>query len=174
MKKIYDNVSIAALSLLFFLTNLSYVYSQTQECVNNTDCNNGSCVNGTCVCNKGFITFAQVVCNYEQKEKKIAFLFSLLIGFSGAEWIYLACNNMVFIYIGAAKLLLSILALVMPLSVCLLVINGSNCGKNCFGILLIIIGVFAAFANSAWVIFDFIRIMTDNFKDGNNVSLKPW
>ena len=87
MKKIYDNVSIAALSLLFFLTNLSYVYSQTQECVNNTDCNNGSCVNGTCVCNKGFITFAQVVCNYEQKEKKIAFLFSLLIGFSGAEWI---------------------------------------------------------------------------------------
>ena len=60
----------------------------SQSCTTDSNCNNGICTkNSTCVCNPGFFSFgSNGTCNYEQKNKLTAFLLSILIGTTGADW----------------------------------------------------------------------------------------
>jgi len=62
-------------------------------CLTDANCNKGRCVNLLCECTAGFVDYGGVSCNYQQKEKLTAFLLSILIGSTGADWFYLAQGN---------------------------------------------------------------------------------
>ena len=68
-------------------------------------CNNGVCKNHTCICNKGFLTVGVNWCSYKQRNKLTAFLLSILIGVTGADWFYLANGSVGYIVAGVFKLL---------------------------------------------------------------------
>ena len=69
-------------------------FTLTTSCTMNSDCNNGICQEALCLCNKGFVSYGtNQTCNYQQKEKLTAFILSLLIGSTGADWFYLARGN---------------------------------------------------------------------------------
>ena len=58
---------------------------------NGTDpCGNGKCSNGSCACSTGFISRGTEACNYKQRDKTTAFLLSMFLGWTGADWYYLA------------------------------------------------------------------------------------
>ncbi len=53
-------------------------------------CGNGNCRNGSCACSIGFISRGTEACNYKQRDKTTAFLLSMFLGWTGADWYYLA------------------------------------------------------------------------------------
>ena len=76
-------------------------------CTTDADCDNGKCdtASSKCQCTKGYATFNNVSCNYEQKSKLTAFLVSFLAGGIGVDWFYLANGNGGYIAAGVFKLL---------------------------------------------------------------------
>ena len=69
------------------LSQLSFVLSLA-ECRNYDTCINGKCKNGTCQCIQGYTTVSEIWCDYQQKDKAIAFVFSIFFGIIGADWFY--------------------------------------------------------------------------------------
>ena len=79
---------------------------------------------GSCKCNKGYLTYEGYVqygrkvnfnennCKYKQKQKLTAFLLSIVIGPTGADWYYLNAGNPVYVIIGVVKCLMSIIGVV--------------------------------------------------------------
>ena len=87
--KSYACLQIAGLVLLGLIANSS----AGGACLTDDNCNKGRCVNLLCECTAGFVDYGGVSCNYQQKEKLTAFLLSILIGSTGADWFYLAQGN---------------------------------------------------------------------------------
>ena len=94
------------LIIFVILIHLSYVFNL--KCTNDTVCNNGVCTSGNCTCNAGYADFKDGTCNYQKKEKLTAFLFSILIGATGADWFYLSSGSGNYIAAGIFKLLTGI------------------------------------------------------------------
>lgn len=172
-------------SLTFFLTTTLAVIClagiANGICNQNTDCNKGECLNSTCICFKGYVTFGNQQCGYKQKEKLTAFLLSFFIGNLGADWFYLASGDGGYIAAGIIKLLIG---LFFSFGCCLLCCAGifasvrekasSKAFGFCCGIfIMILIGLCVA-TSTIWYFVDWIRILTNSFKDGNGVSLKDW
>ena len=67
-------------NLYFIIFSILCCLSYALACTTDSNCNNGKCKENMCVCDKGFITFQNVTCNYQQKEKLTAFLLSFLAG----------------------------------------------------------------------------------------------
>lgn len=95
-------------NFLLFLFCVFLCCSAEFLCLSRTDCNHhGECNENRsdCICEAGYVTFkSDDKCNYEQKNRIIAFILHLLMFFIGAgEWylgnIYLACIPIVLLFI---------------------------------------------------------------------------
>lgn len=140
----------------------------SQTCEYDSDCNHGSCgtytsrqfPNGTrvCKCDHGWTIQNSAICDYHQKDKITAFCLSLFIGYFGADWFYLADGDALYNFLGCLKFIVG--------PVILALIFGPCSPKAASGI----IGLW-------WIIFwlvDWIRILTDDFKDGHGVDISSW
>jgi hypothetical protein len=119
------------------------------ECNSDTaDCGNGSCLAGYfnktigyCHCDSKYVNVNigtnVVPCSYKRKGKLETFLISFFVGYLGADWFYLARDDVGYNVAGAFKL-----------------ITLGGCG--------------------IWWLVDWIRILADDFNDGNGVELSPW
>merc|ERR1712126_249363 len=91
------------------------------DCISSNYCNMGDCVlidyvnfdgNDTlsnrlsCKCFPPYVDSQEGRCSVQGKLKKTAFLLSLLLGYTGADWFYLSAFSTDFIVIGAVKLIL--------------------------------------------------------------------
>lgn len=149
--------------------------STEPQCATDVDCNHGKCVNATvCVCERGYVTHKGNNCNYQQKPKLVAFILSIILGSTGADWFYLANGSVFYIVLGSIKLATGVLGLLLP---CILGIVGclraDDAKKPLYALIIVTIALLSL-ANAAWWLADWIRILLDTFKDGNGVSLKPW
>lgn len=153
------------------------------QCIFDDDCGHGKCVlkqtrkdpNGThvCECDQNYIDHDGQICNYEKKNRVIAFIFSFILGALGTDWFYLAEGNSEYNGIGVLKLLmLPILCVVICVVICGAFPTGSLYMKSCAAC----IGCLVVAGYITWYFVDWIRIAADpcNFKDGNGVCLGDW
>ena len=148
-------------------------------CINETDCNNhGVCINGTvCQCEPGWTESKNAAgvplgpCSYKQSTKKSAFLFSLLLGFFGADWFYLSRKTTFYIFVGIGKLLFGIVSfLVTPTLKFGIEFPQNETMSFRVNTLLIFVNV----VTTVWWIVDWARILANKFPDGNGIPLLPW
>ena len=108
-------------------------------------------------------------------------MISFTVGATGADWFYLAKGNVGYIIAGIIKLIIFLLIIALPCGFywylfCHCLGNERKrefdiyFAKRIITVILIIILVLVAI----WWLVDWIRILTESFKDGNNVSLKNW
>jgi hypothetical protein len=147
------------------------------NCLGCTDnsriCNNGTCLNGYCYCSRGFANFNNTICNYQQKNKLTAFLLSFFLGPLGADWFYLSHNNGGYIAAGFFKLFISIFGLLVP---CTYIVFSKRSNQSEIGdYILLYVGIFfVSIGDTVWWLADWIRILTNTFKDGNGQDLSFW
>ena len=164
--------------VLLGLASLSM--AQSTACTSDASCNNGVCKNSTCVCTLGYVTFGNQTCNYKQKEKLTAFLLSFFVGNFGADWFYLASGNGGYIVAGIFKLITGIFLIGGSCFLCCTMICSAvdkSSIKACgivLSVIVIVLMILCSLTNSIWYLVDWIRILTNSFKDGNGVSLKDW
>lgn len=172
-------------NIIFIFFALLSCLSYLLACKTNEECNKGQCKQSECVCDTGFVTFNNVTCNYKQKEKLTAFLLSFFAGNVGADWFYLASGNTGYIVAGVFKLITGFFFIAGSCFICCItccaqykgVGNGNSIfqiGGVVLGIAITVIMIICSLTNSIWYVVDWIRILTDSFKDGNGVSLKSW
>ncbi len=157
----------------FLLLNLSSVHSLA-PCKTDVDCSNGKCRNDSCKCIPGFVTHKGEQCSYQQRDKTTAFLLSFLIGTTGVDWFFLARGSTVYIIVGVIKLLTGIVGIKIPLSCWYLGVKQSNRVKNFLFRFVSLLFIVLAISSGVWWLADWIRILTGDFKDGNNVRLNDW
>ena len=97
-----------------------------------------------------------------------AFIISFLLGGFGGDWFYLSRGDLTYIVVGIVKLVLIGQA---GLCCCTFTFDCCNCKEGiekCFGpcSCLVSLAVFI------WWAADWIRILTNNFPDGNGLELK--
>lgn len=155
--------------------------SNAIACTTDANCNNGVCISLQCVCSKGYADRDGVACTYKQKEKVIAFCLSFFIGFFGADWFYLAAGNGVYVFAGIMKLLTGMFFFLgcIPLLIAGLfagLSRDSIFGRvgTIVGVILITLMLLFVSTSILWYFIDWIRILTDVFKDGNNIGLKDF
>ncbi len=121
--------------------------------------------NGGCVCDNGYTTHdSDVGCNYKQKSRVIAFLFSFFLGPEGGagEWYLgntqLALGQLLTTWVG----LFGILILTCIFGACAGEVAGMGFGG--------LFGVLWMFAVVIWWFCDWIMIVNGQIKDGNGVD----
>lgn len=143
-------------------------------CNTDEDCKHGKCVNSTCECEAGWITRKGVNCNYQQKKKLVAFLLSFFLGGVGADWFYLASGSLLYIIVGAIKLVVGLIACAVGgISRRCGCVQSDGSNPILFAGLVAIIGIISA-ASGIWWIVDWVRILLNVFRDGNTVQLQSW
>merc|ERR1711884_398590 len=173
--KVYTYLLIS-LALMSFI---QFSIAEGESCSNDNNCGKGICRNSKCECDRGYVSY-NGVCNYQQKDKLTAFLLSILIGSTGADWFYLSAGNGGYITAGVFKLLTGLAAMFTTCAVCCIGVAASReraSSKKAFmicGISVIVLIIICAVGNAVWVVVDFIRILTNSFKDGNGIALKDW
>lgn len=167
--------------------NINQVVLQIQEnitqveftCTDQKDCNNhGVCINGTvCQCETGWTEGKYATelslgpCSYKQSTKKSAFLFSLLLGFFGADWFYLSRKTTFYIVVGIGKLLFGIATFLVTPTLKYGIEFPQN-ETTSFRVNSLV--VFANVVTTVWWIVDWARILANKFPDGNGMPLSPW
>jgi hypothetical protein len=173
-------MSIKDLLLTSIFILLLCILHCVTSCTTSSECNNGVCRSSVCVCNSDYATFNNETCNYKRKEKLTAFLLSFLVGNLGADWFYLSQGKTAYIVAGVFKLLTGIFLyfgiVFIIVALCCL---GSDRSKlraigAGLGIFISILCVLCVLCNVIWYTVDWIRILSDAFKDGNAVDLKSW
>lgn len=174
---------------LFLVAIVSFFLSlnSVSGCKTDLECNHGICSSSIsrCVCKHSYIDFKNTTCIYKQKSKLVTFLLSLVLGPFGADWFYLSNGSKNYILIGLAKLAISfsmfiILCFALCCAGCAECFENANKEKmeKCFGIFAGAFFVFlpplCAAAAGIWYFVDWIRVLCDNFPDGNNVPLLEW
>ena len=104
----------------------------------------------------------------KKRSKLVAFLLSFLLGGFGADWFYLSQGVFIYIMVGIIKLLL-----IGQAGCCLCSFKFDCCCsiqeglEKCFGpcSCLVGVGVFL------WWVVDWVRVLTNNFPDGNGMEL---
>ena len=96
MTKSFDLV--AAFCVLLMLAGSPSVDCAVSDiaCTTSDTCGNGKCTNLVCVCSTGWLSLTSAAadtCNYAQRDKLTAFLLSFFLGWTGADWFYLAQGN---------------------------------------------------------------------------------
>jgi len=111
---ICDESKAADISQKHFVNSLEQVTAPSPyQCINDVDCNNGVCTskqyfNGTvygskCVCNTGYITINDDICNYQQIIGLTALLLSIFVGGCGIDRCYMSRGNGCWICMGIVK-----------------------------------------------------------------------
>ena len=103
----------------------------------------------------------------EKRSKLAAFLLSFFLGGFGADWFYLSRGDFVYIMVGIIKLLLIGQA---GFCCCSLKFEIFSCNERmmkCLGPCRWILSL----ATLLWWVVDWIRVLTDNFPDGNMMGL---
>jgi len=147
-------------------TNKSYIQTNSLLCISNDDCQKTSwCNQNKCECKKGWLTRSKTKqCSYKQISKSSSFIISLLIGGAGMDWFILSRKNNLYILIGLLKLLISIAACIWNRIALISKTETSMIVASCFGITLGSISVI-------WWFIDWMRILLNNFPDGNGAPL---
>ena len=141
----------------------------------NLDCNDGVClISGICKCDKGYFSYSNQNCKYEQRKKIYAFILSLFLGIFGADWFYLAVWNNIYFIVGILKLLAGIFAILFPCFICFTGCVKADSGKIIGFLCVVLLIIFITIGNIVWWLADVIRILVDTFKDGNGQNLLDW
>jgi hypothetical protein len=147
-------------------TNESRVESHQSICISNNDCYGHSwCNKDTCECRIGWITWDNgTQCSYKQISKLSTFILSLLFGSAGIDWFILSRKDSLYILTGILKLLILIAGCIWGR---LAVIDKTKTPVTVIGCL----GGSLYFISFIWWMRDWIRILFDNFPDGNGAPL---
>lgn len=184
--------TITFLLVLCSLASSSYAF----DCQNNEECNNGKCeqtivkipgnssivnVTGICECESTYMDFEGKPCNYELKKQSTAFLLSFFVGWSGADWFYLAKGNTGYNAVGAIKLIICTVSFTSTLGIIgikrITSLRKKLQLEKSFKImfsLLLYVWLNSTLATFVWWLVDWCRVLNDVFKDGNGMSLKNW
>jgi hypothetical protein len=146
--------------------NLSLHTTHSSLCISDNDCRKNSwCNQNECECNKGWLTwYNHKQCSYKQISKTSTFIISLLTGGAGIDWFVLSRKNILYILTGLLKFLISIAACIWNRLALMNKNETSIIVAGCFGISL-------SFITIIWWFIDWMRILLNNFPDGNGAPL---
>jgi len=135
-------------------------------CISDSDCRNNSwCNQNECECNKGWLTWHNYKqCSYKQIPKTSTFIISLFSGGAGIDWFILSRKNVLYILTGLLKFLILIAACIWNRLALINKTETSIIVAGCFGIILSLISII-------WWFTDWMRILLNNFPDGNGAPL---
>lgn len=144
------------------------------ECKADEDCGNGKCTeeDKKCICDSGFLTYKEQPCSYKQLNLFNALLFSLLLGYVGADWFYLSRGSMCFIAIGFVKMY-SLILCVLFLLIFLKSKQGAS-KSRCFRQIFLFVGLITGLLIIGWYAIDVFRIITNIALDGNNMPMQKF
>ena len=108
------------------------------------------------------------------KTKRSGFVISLLLGFLGGDWFYLSKGNFNYILTGFTKMILAFVGTILPLFLSCVYNIQSDGSRITLFVLLSSLIVLITTGNCIWWIIDWVRILTDLFKDGNGYGLLDW
>lgn len=148
------------------VTNLPRTKSQSTICTLNTDCHpHSQCKEGSCVCESGWLNWRNnQPCSYQQSSKPLAFLASFFLGFTGLDWFILSRKDILYILCGILKfLVVAGCCIWSPLAAS----TRNEDAKTVASFLSVILMLIAFF----WWLIDWIRILFNNFSDGNGAPL---
>lgn len=147
-------------------TNRSRSQSKPLLCYSHDQCSkNSRCHQNKCECKQGWITlYRNQQCSYKQIPKSFTFFISLFLGGAGMDWFILSRNNNLYILTGLLKFLVSIAACIWNRLALISRTETSMIVAGCFGITL-------SFISLIWWFTDWMRVLLNNFSDGNGVPL---
>ena len=134
----------------------------------------------------GYVQYGRrlnVNCKYKQKEKLTAFLLSLIIGSTGADWYYLNAGNPVYVLIGVVKCMMSIIGVVAKIQgkkkiqqvIIHRVFGNKLDGRTNLKLVFIVLGILLlGVVNFSWWLADWVRILMNTFIDGSGQPLLDW
>ena len=92
----------------------------------------------------------------------------------GGDWFYLSKGNFYYILIGFIKMTSCVVGTILPLFLtCVYKIQSDGSRITLFMLLSSLI-VIITVGNFSWWVVDWVRILTDSFKDGNGFDLLDW
>jgi hypothetical protein len=134
-------------------------------CMSDRDCRmHGWCKDGDCRCEKGWITWNSEQCSYKQSSKMMAFILSFLVGSAGVDWFVLSRRDTLYILCGILKLLISTGCCIWSPLAARSKSKNATTAASCLSVSLTLIAFI-------WWLIDWIRILFNNFLDGNGASL---
>ncbi len=135
-------------------------------CISDRDCRmRGWCKDGDCICEKGWITwYNSGQCSYKQSSKMMAFILSFLVGSAGVDWFVLSRRDSLYILCGILKLLISAGCCIWSPLAARSKSKNATTAASCLSVSLTLIAFI-------WWLIDWIRILFNNFPDGNGASL---
>ena len=84
-----SDLGMLLFGLMLLNLTCTEVSAQGEACTTSDTCGNGRCENMVCVCISGYVSRTGT-CNYEQRDKIVAFMLSFFLGWTGADWFYLS------------------------------------------------------------------------------------
>lgn len=135
-------------------------------CTSDSDCQrHGRCKDTTCICDKGWVTWKHTApCSYKQMSKLTTLAISFVLGSVGMDWFILSRNDSLYILCGILKcLILAGCCIWSPLAASSKNEDAKTVA-SCLSLILTLISFI-------WWIADWIRIIFNDFADGNGVPL---
>lgn len=136
-------------------------------CLTTNDCwINSICLNNSCQCQQGWFTRQyHAPCSYKQFSKISIFFSSFFFGCTGFDWFLLSRRNYLYILTGLLKFLLTLACCIWSrLAILKRRIPSSTSMADYLSIILAILSL-------TWWLIDWIRILFNNFPDGNSIFL---
>lgn len=135
-------------------------------CLSDRDCRkHGRCEDGDCRCDKGWITWQNSgQCSYKQSSKLMALIISFLVGIVGIDWFVLSRRDSLYILCGILKLLIFAGCCIWSPLAARSKSKTATTAASCLSVTLTIISFI-------WWLIDWIRILFNNFPDGNGAAL---
>ena len=135
-------------------------------CLFDRDCRmHGRCEDGECRCDKGWITWQNSgQCLYKQSSKIMALIISFLVGIVGIDWFVLSRRDSLYILCGILKLLIFTGCCIWSPLAARSKSKTATTAASCLSVTLSIISFI-------WWFIDWIRIIFNNFPDGNGAAL---
>jgi hypothetical protein len=137
-------------------------------CLTSSDCSHhGQCIEGACECDP---PYAKEDCSYRRKDQKDALIWSVSLGFFGADRLYLDYSRL---WVG--KLILGFVgvvigAILLIVGCCGVLIKTKGCLRDvimCSGVLIVLTLV----ACLVWYIVDIVLIATNRLHDGHGYKM---
>ena len=138
------------------------------DCPNDGTCRMFNATHGTCRCAKSYASRHGGICNYRLKSQPTTFLLSLLLGFTGADWFFLARGCAPYIVAGVFKLLCVAVMLIGG------AVSSEKIDSKATACCMCFILNVSAFAGVIWWLVDWIRALLGAFHDGNGMPLADW
>ncbi|CAF2520343.1 unnamed protein product [Rotaria sp. Silwood2] len=136
------------------------------SCTSDNDCQmNSWCNEYKCECRKGWLTwYNNEQCSYKQLSKFSTFILSFLVGGAGVDWFFLSRKDNLYILVGLLKSLISVASCIWTRLAIIIGTDTSISIASCLGACLTLISII-------WWFIDWIRILCNDFLDGNGAPL---